>query len=426
MSFFTKLENRKYEPTQPSVSRRFFFGTKNLNIDDDIAMTAAAFNRGVLYLATQLAKLPWNIKKSDKTIEPNSRIANILNRNPNPETTAFILRVSLLIDAIVTGNGYWEIEREASGRIKNLWNIPSRDVQPWRDTDGKLWYRVTGGSAMNARNGVLLMRPDEIYHLRGFHTKDSISGMGVTDYAGETLAISVGADKFASSLFANGGMPSGVITVPGKISEQAIGRMKESWDAATTGRKTATTAILEEGTTYSPISLAPDVMQFIETRKFGVPEIARFLGVPPTKLYDLTQSTYNNVEQENIAVANDTLDPWARNIENEADKKFLGNDFTRHTELDLFQVFRGDMETRSKFYNTLFGMGSIQPNEIRTLEGWAKYDGGDRYYVAANNFTPIDKVDDVIDSNISKNNQAPSSSEDDLNNEAIAFLKKNG
>ena len=423
MLFTKRIENRRrYEPSQPLTSRRLFFSSKNIYIDDDVAMTAAAFNRGVIYVATQMAKLPWNIKLENKTVENKSRLANLLNRNPNPETTSFMLRVRLMIDAIVTGNGYWEIERNIAGRIVNLWPIPSRDVEPWRDSTGRLWYRVSGGSAVNSANGIVLLRPDEIFHLRNFHTKDAISGMGVTDYAAETLAITIGADKFASSLFANGGMPSSTLEVPGKLSTEAIERIKESVDAATTGRKTATTMVLEEGTKFNPISMAPDVMQFIETRKFGVPEIARFLGVPPTKLYDLTQSTYNNVEQENITVANDTLDPWARNLENEADKKFLGTDFTRHTEIDLFQVFRGDMKTRSDFYNRMFGVGAMTPNQIRNLEGWSEYSEGNDYYIASNNFTPINRIGDVIDSQV-KNNE-PDPIEADLNREALNLIKR--
>jgi HK97 family phage portal protein len=400
-----------------------FFGSKNLYIDDDVAMTVAAFNSGVIYLATQMAKLPWLVKKSDKSIEESSKLAIKLNRNPNPETTAFCLRVTSMIEAIVTGNAYWEIERTVDGKIRNLWHIPASDVQPWRDQNGRLWYRVTGGSAMNTAQGILMLRPEDVYHLRNFHMKDTITGLGVVDYAANALGVSAGADKFANSLFANGGLPSGTLEVTGKLSNDAHQRLKEGWDAATTGRKTATTVVLEEGTKYNPISLAPDVMQFIETRKFGVPEIARFLRVPPTKLYDLTQSTFNNIENENIAVANDTLDPWARNMENEADKKFLGNDYTRHTEIDLFQVFRGDMETRSKFYNQMFGVGAMTPNQIRTLEGWSVYDEGNDYYIASNNFTPINRVDDVIDSQIKP--EAPSTEEQELNRTALAVLKRN-
>jgi hypothetical protein len=45
---------------------------------------------------------------------------------------------------------------------------------------------------------------------------------------------------------------------------------------------------------------------------------------------------------------------------------------------------------------------SISPNEIRTKEGMAPYPGGDRMFVAVNNFTPADRLDEVIDSQVKK------------------------
>lgn len=414
---------RKYWPSQPSsTGRRLFYGNKNVYVDDEVAMGVAAFNRGVLYIATQTAKLPWEVKNRDNSLDEKSNLNFLLNRSPNPHTNAFNLRVTLMIHAIVSGNGYWEIERDTTGRIKHLWYIPSCDVQPTYLEDGSLVYRITGGSASNSPNGILFLLPRDIFHLRGFHSKDSITGLGVVGYCKTTLAISVGADMFASSLFANGGIPSGIISIPGKLPPDAEKRLKESWDTATSGRKTGSTVIFEEGTKYEPISIAPDVLQFIETRKFGVPEIARFLGVPPTKLYDLTKSTYSNIEQENLAVANDTLDPWARNLENEADVKLLGKDMSRKTEIDLYEVFRGDMETRSAYYQKMMGLGGMTPNQIRKREGMAPYEDGDKYYIATNNFTPADRVDEVINAQIKP--KSTDESQENLNKAVENYLKK--
>jgi HK97 family phage portal protein len=414
---------RKYWPQQPaSVSRRVFFRNKNIYVDDDVAMSVAAFNRGVLYIATQMAKLPWEVKNQDNSLDEKSNLNFLLNRRPNDHTNAFNLRVTLMIHAIVAGNGYWEIERDITGRVRNLWHIPSGDVQPTYLSDGSLVYRVTGGSASNSDNGILFLLPRDIFHLRGFHSKDSITGLGAIDYCNNTLAISTGADMFASSLFANGGIPSGIIKVPGKLDLEVQNRMQESWESATSGRKTGSTVVFEEGTDYQPISISPELLQFIEARKFGVPEIARFLGVPPTKLYDLTQSTYSNIEQENLAVANDTLDPWARNLENEADVKLLGRDMKRKTEIDLYEVFRGDMETRSAYYQKMMGIGGMTPNQIRKREGMAPYTDGDKYYIATNNFTPADRVDEVIDAQVKP--KSTDESQEKLNQEVANFLKK--
>ena len=84
-------------------------------------------------------------------------------------------------------------------------------------------------------------------------------------------------------------------------------------------------------------------------------------------------------------------------------------------------IFRGDMKTRGTYFKDRMQTGSITPNEIRNMEGDAGYEGGDKYYIATNNYTPQDRVDDVIDAQVSK---PDNSSEDDVNKEIANYLKK--
>ncbi len=396
------LNKKKYTNNEPQYQSRFFVGGKFTTVNEETAMTIAAFNRGVIYIATQMAKLPFNVKTNKKELVEDHSLFYLLNRAPNSENSAFILKCFLFISAIVKGNGYLEIERNLRGDVVALWPILADDVTLRRLSTGRLVYQIANGT-----KGVLFMRPENIFHLRNFQNLDALSGQGVVGYAGETLGISLGANRFANSLFANSGMPSGSINVTGKLSQDASERIKEGWQSASAGRKTGSVVVLEEGTTFSPITFAPDVLQFIESRKFGIPEIARFLGVPPTKLYSQEQATYNNNEQDNLSVVNDTLSAWATNIENEADVKLLGKDIKHHTEMDLFEVAKGDMKTRGAYYKDMMSVGAITPNQIRKAEGRPPYEGGDRYYIATNNLTPSDKVDEVILNNTKQPEKSP-------------------
>ena len=125
------------------------------------------------------------------------------------------------------------------------------------------------------------------------------------------------------------------------------------------------------------------------------------MGVPPTKLYDGDSSSYNNIEHNNLEVATDTLNTWARIWEAEIDMKLLGGQYGgQYSELDLYDVFRGDMDKRSQYYTRLFNIGAISSNEIREKEGRAPYKDGDEYYVASNNLTPVRRLNEIIDANI--------------------------
>jgi HK97 family phage portal protein len=407
--------------------RRAFWVRGETVVDEDSSMRVAAFNRGLVYISTQIAKLPWNIKDSKNEIVEGS-LSNLLNLSPNSEMNAFMFRVVMTQNAIIHGNSYAEIERDGLGRIIALWPLESWRMELIRDDSYSLLYRYADES-----KGYVYFRPRDIFHIKNFHTKDGLVGQGVSAYGREVLGIQLAADTMASGIFHNSGIPSGILSHPGKLSDEAFKRLQETWINDNGGKKSGGTSVLEEGMKYDPIKIDATTLQFLESRQFGVLEIARFLGLPPTKLFDTQAATYSNVEQANLEVATDTLDTWATNFEMEADVKILSNRFgDRYTDIDLYSIFRGDMKSRSDYFKTMMSIGAITPNQIRAREGMPAYKEGDNYYIATNNFTPVDRLDEVIDADIkqktkpatspneSKPKDEPKTSE--LENAALKYL----
>lgn len=395
-NIFSFLNRSK--PEQPIAKKRPFGMSGGTYVSEDSCMEVSAFYRGVIYISTQIAKLPWDVKDKDKNNIYNN-VHYLLNTSPNYEMTSFQFKLFMIQCAIVTGNGYAEIERTIDGRPVAIWPLNPKKVCAIRDMKDKLWYQVTSGSPTG---DTVYLEPRDVLIFRNFHTKDGIEGQGLVGYALNTLGIALGADQFANSLFANGGMPSGVLEVPGKMSDEAYQRLVDSWKAGFGGKKTGSTAILEDGVKYSPISHSPDVLQFLESRKFSVIEIARFLGVPPTMLFDSESAKFNNVEHQNLQVVLDVLDAWAKNLESEADMKLLGGQRGGvHTEMDLYEVFRGDAVTRSTYFKNMVQIGAMSPNEVRAKEGMAAHPDGDKYFISSNNLSPLNRLDEIIDSQIS-------------------------
>lgn len=391
-----------------SIRRGFAF-SGGVHVSEETSMKVAAFYRGVTYISTQIAKLPWEVKDQKNDIIKDD-ISRLLNLRPNPEMGSFSFRLCMISNAIIYGNAYAEIERDMTGRAKAIWPIDSRACELYRIPDtGELVYRVIAGSNQFPGQDVFLPFND-VFHIKNLHTKDGLNGQGIVAYAIDILGISLGADRMAGNLFANGGIPSGVISLEGKLSPEAYERLKISWKEKHGGKQSGGVALLEEGAKFSPITMAPDVLQFLESRKFNVVEIARFLGVPPTKLYDTASSKYANKENENLEVATDTLDSWARNLEQEADIKILNGQYGgRRTEMDLYAIFRGDMTTRANYFSKMMQTGAITPNQIRAREGMPPYKEGNRYFIAINNFSPADRIDEIIDAQVSKSNNANAS-----------------
>lgn len=381
--------------------RRPFWLRGKMQIHEDSAMQVAAFHRGVTYIASQIAKLPWDIKDKDNNII-NIPISNILSVAANPEMNAFRFRLVTISQALIAGNSYAEIERDNAGRPIALWPLENWRMDPVRhQIDDSLMYRY-----QNPLGGIVYLDPRDVFHIPNLHTKDGIIGQGVVAYARETLGIQLSADEMASGIFHNSGIPSGILTHPGKLSDEAYKRVKDSWASQHGGRNSGGTSILEEGLKYEAVNVEPEALQFIQSRKFGIEEIARFLGVPPTKLFDTSAATYSNVENANLEVVTDTLDTWCKNLQLEADVKLLNNRHSgRKTDINLYEIFRGDMKTRADYFKTMMGNAAMTPNEMRRLEGMAPYSNGNEFYIASNNFSPVSRMNEIIDADIAQKNK---------------------
>ena len=63
---------------------------------------------------------------------------------------------------------------------------------------------------------------------------------------------------------------------------------------------TGDVGVVPYGTDVKNISMNMQDMQLLENRKFSVPEIARFLGVPTTMLMETTNSNYKTSEHATL------------------------------------------------------------------------------------------------------------------------------
>lgn len=404
---------QNYKPTSPTRSSYFPSYQYGQAVTSDSALEVSAFYRGCWYLSTQIAKLPWDIKTTqNQIINERNNIWYLLNRKTNSEMPSFHFKALMMYGCLLKGNGFAEIVKDSTGRIRSFYPIMHHDVCLIRNENGVLYYQISN------TNGQVLtyFKPEEILHFRGPHTEDGINGLSPINYAKKVLGIAKGADKMAGAMFENAGMPSGTLETDSVLNEDVIERLRQTWKEKYGRESSGGVAVLEQGMKFNPINFAPDVMQFLESRKFSVIEIARFLNVPPAKLYTIEAQTYNNIEHTNLEVGNDTIDVWARIFEQEIDVKVL--DRSLRSEMDLHQLYRGDAKTRSDYYKSMVGIGAMTPNQVRMRDGLEPYENGDEYYISSNNLTPISRINEVIDSQIS------SSQPSELEQTLAAKLKK--
>ncbi len=127
--------------------------------------------------------------------------------------------------------------------------------------------------------------------------------------------------------------------------------------------------------------MSPADSKILEAEDFQIDEIARITGVPPHKLFKLTESTMNNMEVMNSGFV-ETVDTICVKIEQEARAKlFAPQDQLNHiVRADLYELSRGDMKSRAEYWHKMLQDGVVMINEAREAEGFVKTEAGNVFY----------------------------------------------
>lgn len=137
--------------------------------------------------------------------------------------------------------------------------------------------------------------------------------------------------------------------------------------------------VLDEGLKYKSISVTPAEAQFLETNKYSVIEIARWLNIAPHKLKDLTNANYRNIQAQSIEHVQDSLLPWIGRIELELNRKMFSREDSDafYVKLNEKVLLRGDSEARKNYLTQLVYAGIITRNEARAMEDLDSIEGLD-------------------------------------------------
>jgi HK97 family phage portal protein len=338
-----------------------------VTVNEDTALTYSAVWACVKVISEAIAALPWNIYQvvpGGRSLVKNG-VYDLLNRRPNPETSAFSFRETLVAHALTWGNGFAEIERDAGGRTIGLWIITPDRVKLNRTEDGRLIYEIK-----DDHDDTYTLTPERLLHVHGLGF-DGVSGYSPVRMAARAVGVGIASDTFAASYFANGTHVGGTVEVDGNLTPDQMKLMEEYMNAGHRGPERAfAVKILGKGTTYKPFDMPLVDAQFLESRKFAVTDIARWFRVPPHKIADLDRSTNNNIEHQSIEFVNDTLVPWLVRLEQEINTKLIVGSArnVQYSKLDARAVLRGDLMARANYYRLMTQMGVMSINEVRELE----------------------------------------------------------
>ena len=402
------------------------YGTAaGIRIDENTALTSSAVMAATRVISETMASLPCSvlIQEDFRTTElaTSHPLWKILHDQPNGEQDIMSFVDSQVAFQLNWGNAYAEIQRNTLGQIIALWPIhPSRlplknirrnGKQP-SDYDGivagapgEIVYYVS-----NDDGSVTPIEASSMLHIPGILSSNGITGQSIVKWGANSIGIAIATDAHAGSVFRNGAVSNMAIKSMKTVGPETAERLRRQWQNTFGGvQNHYKTIILEDGMEAVPINMSPETTQLIAARHFGVEDIARLYRVPQHLIGEMGAATLNNIESQGISFVVYTMLPWIIRWEKAMQRQLLTEEEkkTYRFKFNVAGLLRGDQAARAVYYQTLFNLGALSPNDIRQSEDMNPIDKGDQYFVQGNNAVPLDKISEMVQANIDKAKAPP-------------------
>lgn len=359
----------------------------------------SAVYRSIALLAGLVGSLP--MQSYRRGAGRRERIDNSLIAEPHPEKTAFEVWEQVGLSLFSHGNSYQLKVRDGGLRVRELEPLLPQNMtrverkKEWRtnaNPTGKRFFYRDGTEEK-------VYTPFDVLHIPGL-SYNGLVGLSPLGLARQGISLSLAAERFGARMFGRGALIQGVLETEADLTQEQATRLQVRWTQKTAGGDNQwRIPILDNKAKFKPISLPPADVQFLETRRFGVQEVARWYGLPPHLLGDVERSTSwgTGIEQQNMQMLTFTADPWLVRIEQRVAKELLAPD--EYVKINRGALLRSDTATRFMAHQRAITNGWENADEIRELEDMDPIPGGlgQTFYRPANVVavgSPEDQEDD--------------------------------
>lgn len=331
----------------------------------------SAWMRGVTLTAGTMAGLPLKVyRKTDK-----KRITTpLVLDNPNRRQTPFEFWQTVHANAINWGTGYALKVRNRGGQVVQAWSIhPSRvepsEAPPSDEFPDGMRYRVTNADGSRVTVGS--------WEIARFPYLSPTGTVGISAVAAhrQTLGIAIAAEDISAQFYAEGALINGILSAKGSLDDEKALALKARWKAkvASGASRAGDIAVLDNDATFQPVSMKPADAEFLDSRKYGIAECARILGMPPELLGGSSGDslTYKTIDGLTLGWQKFGLASPAKMFEQRVTRELLPGGWDAgawYAEYDFEGLLRGDPESRAKFHHYAINDGWESRAEVRAIE----------------------------------------------------------
>ncbi len=346
-------------------------------VTENTAMAVPTVYRCIALISGLIAGCPLLTFKN-----PGKKLITVPALDPmNADTmyTQFELWELVMTHLLLRGNAYVLKVKDGLGRIVDLRPIWPGRVTPKPSAGGKKTFAV---KPVDANGNMVPGTPmtytsDDLMHIPGMGF-DGMVGLAPIGYAKQAIGTALAGDSLAARFYSSGTQLAGIIKTAVPLANQGqADEIKRMWAVKNAGIGNAGgVAVLDAETEYQALTIPPDQLQFLESRRWQTTEIARMFGIPPHLVGDVEKSTSwgSGIEQQNTAFVAYTLAAWANRIEQRVTREVVGTR-GQMSSFDFSTLLRGDMAERFQAYSVAIQWGFMTRNEARIREDWEPIEG---------------------------------------------------
>jgi HK97 family phage portal protein len=338
----------------------------------DTALQVGAVFACVRVIAEGVAQVPFRVmRETSSSVSVHSQrlsaadhpLYDLLHRRPNDWQTSFEFRETMVMHLALTGSAFAFINR-VRGQVAELILLDPGRVTVKQNADWSLTYKVSSKTGDSKE-----FPAASIWHLRG-PSWNGVVGLDVLRLAREAIGLSLATEETHASLHESGVRPSGIYSVDGTLNPEQYKNLKKWIDDNNAGAENAgSVMLLDRNAKFVPLAVNGVDAQHLETRRYQVEEVCRFLRVMPIMAgYSDKAATYASAEQMFLAHVIHTLMPWYERLQQSAEVNLLTKQERAsgyYIKLQEAGLLRGALKDTSEYLYRLTMGGIMERNEAR-------------------------------------------------------------
>lgn len=349
----------------------------SVEVTEETALQVSAVWACVRLISQTVASLPLVVyRKTDKGRElaPDHWFAQLMAGKPNQYQTRYEFWEHQVANLALHGNLYAKKTMRA-GRVVGL--LPMNPLQTETVLiGGKVVHQFTQDG------NVAALAAESVWHAR--MNGDLIVGRSPLQFGRNLIGVAQAAEQAVSKVYANGGKRSGVLSFDKLLTPEQRQQVRDNFANLTTGTDDRL-LVLELGAKFDPISMSPQDIELLASRRFQIEEICRWFGVPSVLVNDTAGSTTwgSGIEQIVLGFYKLNLRPYLEAIENSITTHlFTESDRAGYeVEFDFEGLLRATQKERYDGYRIGVTSGLLTPNEARAMEWLPAVEGGDKLLI---------------------------------------------